>query len=162
MVIGLATFANGEPTIVTKPNLSSDLSSKTRAIAKLSLVLLGLAAIASVSPVKAQDQSLQQAAIPEEPAPQTEPAIETEPVLNLDSSFLSMESDAWHSDADGHSPARQARIESCYLAAEGAYWSGVWHGGFGSDTDDVSAFEHGVSDFYAGQRRKSQLGDCMR
>ena len=162
MVIGLATSANGEPTIVTKPNLNFDLSSKTRAVTRLSLVLLGLAAIASVSPVKAQDQSLQQAAIPAEPAPQPEPAIETEPVLNLDSSFLSMETDAWHSDADGHSPARQARIESCYRAAEGAYRSGVWHGGFGSETDDVSAFEYGVSDFYAGLRRKSQLGDCMR
>lgn len=162
MVIGLATSANGGLTILAKPQFNFDLPSKMRAIVRLVLVLLGLGAIASVSPVMAQDQSLQQAAIPAEPAPQTEPAVETEPLLNLDSSFLSLETDAWHSDADGHSPARQARMESCYLAAEGAYQSGVWHGGFGSDTDDVSAFEHGVSDFYAGQRRKSQLGDCMR
>ena len=147
---------------MAKREFNLDPSSKMRAITRLSLVLLGLAVIAPISPVKAQNESLQQAALPTEPAPQTEPAVETEPVLNLDSSFLNLETDAWHSDADGHSPARQARIESCYLAAEGAYRSGVWHGGFGSETDDVSAFEHGVSDFYAGQRRKSQLGDCMR
>jgi len=139
-----------------------DLSSKMQAITKVSLVLLGLAAIASVSPAKAEDQSLQQAALQTEPTVETERAVETEPVLNLDSSFLNLETDAWHSDAVGHSPERQARMESCYLAAEGAYRAGVWDGGFGSDTDDVSAFEHGVSDFYARQQRKSQLGECMQ
>ncbi len=145
-----------------------DLSSKMQAITKVSLVLLGLAAIASVSPAQAQDQSLQQAALETEPPVQVAPALPTEPaveagaVLNLDSSFLSLETGAWHSDADGFSPERQARMESCYLAAQGAYQAGVWDGGFGSDTDDVSAFEIGVSDFYARQQKKSQLGKCMQ
>ncbi len=147
---------------MTKRESNLDRSSKMRAIVRLSLVLLGLAVIAPISPVKAQDDSLQQAALPTQPVLQKDPAVERDPVLNLDSSFLVLESDSWHSDAAGHSPARQARIESCYLAAEGAYRAGVWEGGFGSDTDDVSAFEYGVSDFYAVQRRKSQLGDCMR
>ena len=139
-----------------------DLSSKMQVITRLSLVALALAAIALTTPVKAQDQSPQQAALPTEPEPQAESAIEAGAVLNLDSSFLRREADAWHSDADGLSPERQARIESCYLAAEGAYQAGVWDGGFGSETDDVSAFEHGVSDFYGRQQRKSQLRNCIR
>ncbi len=151
---------------MSKPEFNFDLSSKVQAITRLSLALLALAAIASISPAKAQDQSPQQAAdqSPQQAAlpGETEPAVETGEVLNLDSSFLNLETDAWHSDAAGLSPARQAHIESCYLAAEAAFRAGVWHGGFGSDTDDVSAFEHGVSDFYAGQRRKSQLGECMQ
>ncbi len=147
---------------MTKPQFNFALSSKMRAVSRLSLVLLGLAVVASISPVKAQDPSPQQAALPTELELQTEPVVEPGQVLNLDSSFLSRGSNAWHSDADGHSPERQARIESCYLAAEGAYHAGVWDGGFGSDTDDVSAFEYGVSDFYARQQRKSQLGDCIR
>ena len=144
------------------------LSSKMQAITKVSLVLLGLAAVASVSSAQAQDQSLQQAALETEPRVQVEPALPTEPaveagaVLNLDSSFLNLETDGWYSDADGFSPERQARMESCYLAAQGAYQAGVWDGGFGSDTDDVSAFEIGVSDFYARQQKKSQLGKCMQ
>ena len=40
-----------------------DLSSKMQAITKVSLVLLGLAVIAPISAAKAQDQSLQQAAL---------------------------------------------------------------------------------------------------
>ncbi len=145
-----------------KPQFNFDLASRIRAKFSLSLMLLGLAAIASVSPVKAQDQSMQQAALETESAPSAVPSVETGRVLNLDSSFLSRETDAWHSDAAGHSPERQARIESCYLAAEAAYQAGVWDGGFGSDTDDVSAFEYGVSDFYAAQQKKSQLGKCMQ
>ncbi|MDJ0947029.1 MAG: hypothetical protein QNJ30_26560 [Kiloniellales bacterium] len=133
-----------------------DFSGKMQAITRLSLVLLGVAAIASTSPVRAEDQSPQQAAL------QTEPAVETGQVLNLDSSFLSRETDAWHSDAEGFSVERQARIESCYLAAESAYRAGIWDGGFGSDTDDMDVFEYGVSDFYAGQQRKSQFGKCMQ
>ena len=145
-----------------------DLSSKMQAITKASLVLLGLAAVASVSPAQAQDQSLQQAALETEPPVQVAPALPTEPaveagaVLNLDSSFLNLETDAWHSDADGLSPERQARMESCYLAAQGAYQAGVWDGRFGSETDGVSTFDDDVSDFYARQRRKSQLGECMQ
>ena len=72
------------------------------------------------------------------------------------------ETDAWHPDAASHSPQRQARIKSCYLAAEAAYLAGVWDDGFGSDTDDVSAFDYGVSEFYAPRQRKSQLGKCMQ
>ena len=139
-----------------------DLYGKVQATTRLSLVLLGLAAIATISPAKAQDESLQQAALEAEPAVEADLAVEPSPVLKLDSSFLNLEPDAWHSDAAGLSPARQARIESCYLAAEAAYQAGVWDGGFGSDTDDVSAFEYGVSDFYAGQQRKAQFRNCMR
>ncbi len=47
------------------------------------LALLGVVAIASISPAKAQDQSFQQAAL------QTEQAVETGPVVSLDRSFLS-------------------------------------------------------------------------
>lgn len=47
------------------------------------LALLGMVAIASISPAKAQDRSLQQAAL------QTEQAGETRPVLSLDLSVLS-------------------------------------------------------------------------
>ncbi len=60
--------------------LRFDLSSQTQANAKLSLALglaltlaLGLAAVTSISPVKAQDRSLQQATL------QTEQAVETVP-----------------------------------------------------------------------------------
>ncbi len=147
---------------MTKPQFNFDWSSGIRVVTGLSLVLFGIAGIASISQVKAQDQSLQEAALATEPVVEPEAAAEPARVLNLDSSFLSRETDAWISDAAGHSPDRQARMESCYLAAEGAYRAGVWDGGFGSDTDDVSAFEHGVSDFYARQQRKSQLGKCMQ
>ncbi len=138
-----------------------DPLSKMRAVARLSLVLLGMAVIAPIAVANAEDESLQQAALPASPTAETDSKIEAVRALNLDSSFLIRETDAWHYDADGFSPARQARMESCYLAAEGAYQAGVWEGGFGSETDDVSAFELGVSDFYARQQRKSQIGKCF-
>ena len=119
-------------------------------------VLLGLAAVAPAAPAQAQDQWLQQAAL------KAEPVGGTGPVLNLDVSFLSQETDAWHTDAAGLSPARQARIESCYQTAEAAYQGGVWDGGFRGNADGLSTFDQSVSDFYAGQRRKSQFGNCMR
>lgn len=138
-----------------------DLSSKKRAITKLSLVLLGLAAAASISPVRAQDLSPQQAALETESAIYMEQAVETGLVLDLDSAFLNRETDAWHSNAAGFSPARQARIESCYVAAEAAYQAGVWQGSLGNDMDGVSDLDDAISDFYAVKRRKSQLGDCL-
>ncbi len=138
-----------------------DLLSKVRAVARLSLVLLGMAVIVPTSQANADDESLQQAALPTAPTTETDSKIEAARSLDLDSSFLIRETDGWHSDADGFSPARQARMESCYLSAEGAYQAGVWEGGFGSETDDVSAFEIGVSDFYARQQRRSQLGKCF-
>ncbi len=139
-----------------------DLLSKMRAVARLSLVLLGMAVIAPISQTKADEESPQQAALPPPPTVETDSKIEAVRSLSLDSSFLIRETDSWRSDADGFSRARQARMESCYLAAEGAYQAGVWDGGgFGSETDDMSAFEIGVSDFYARQQRKSQIGKCF-
>ena len=133
------------------------LSSKLQAIIRLPLMLLGLAAIAQISPVQAQDQWFQQAML------QVEPAVETGtgPVLNLDISFLSQETDAWHSDAAGLSTARQARIESCYVTARAAHQGGAWDGVFNLRPQGLGNFDQGVSDFYAGQQTKSQFGDCM-
>ena len=132
------------------------LTSEMKAIIKMSLMVLGLAAIAPVSPVQAEDQRLQQAAF------QVEPTVETGRVLNLDISSVSLQSDDWYSDADGHSTARQARIETCYLTAQAAYQGGVWDEGFGSHGKSLHSFDQSVSSFYAGQRKKSQFGDCTR
>ena len=133
-----------------------DQTSKMQAIIRLPLVLLGLAVIAQISPVQAQDQWFQQAAL------QAEPVDGTGPVLNLDTSFLSQDTGAWHSDGAGLSPARQARIESCYVTAQAAHQGGAWDGVFILKPQGLGNFDQGVSDFYAGQQTKSQFGNCMR
>ena len=138
-----------------------DPSSKIRAITKLSLVVLGMAMATPFSPVKAQDQSSQQAALQPKFAIDVEPEVDTGLDLKLDNTFLAQETDAWHSDAAGLSPARQAHIEACYVAANAAYQAGVWQGGLGKDMDGVSDLDDAISDFYAVQQRKSQLGACL-
>ena len=94
------------------------------------LAVLGVVAIASISPAKAQDLPFQQAAL------ETEEALEAGPALNLDLSFLIREKDVWQIDAADFSSEREGDIESCCVAAEATYQTGALNGGF--DSDDMA------------------------
>ncbi len=126
------------------------------AIVTLPLGLLGLAAVAHISQAHAQDATTQQAALPAEPAQET-----AGQALIIDTSFLSIENSGWRSDAEFHSPDRQARIQSCYLTARAAYEGGAVDGGFG-DTSRLGDLNRSVSSFYKDQQEKTQFDGCIR
>ncbi len=130
------------------------------AIVALPLGLLGLAAVAHMSQALAQDATTQQAALPAEPAAAPAPEA-TGQALIIDTSFLTIESPGWRSDADFHSPDRQARIQSCYLTARAAHEGDGDNSGFG-DTRRLSDLNRSVSNFYKDQQQRDQFDGCIR